>query len=354
MVFGLISRDAEGGGRSGPSSPFAFLGLNGSQQSRNRAMQYGGADNVDAQASVNEVLQRQEGVIGATQWRLVQICVAEHTGPNIVSHLHIKTHYRHRSNRQQLQMAWDAVYSASVEDVRRALARSGRASVNVHVHDAIIDEDEDVVTRGLTADMLDAMPALKLPQKGVDCLSADGGDAVCCICLEAFVAGDDVMVFPCPGTHLAHSQCSSKWLEKACTCPTCRFALPVEMPSARTLNSLLEPARGEASRIGQGAPTELCQPVSQDGDDDAVDTEATELAELRAMLGSGRPSARTRTAVGTAYGAMVHGERHVPTSSAAVAPTASAQRGWLRVPSRANLRHSRLWGRPASEWLRRE
>merc|ERR1719337_764397 len=51
-------------------------------------------------------------------------------------------------------------------------------------------------------------------------------DRACPICLEGFVAGDELVVLPCQGLHVSHSACLQPWLVKAHTCPTCRFELP--------------------------------------------------------------------------------------------------------------------------------
>ena len=53
----------------------------------------------------------------------------------------------------------------------------------------------------------------------------------CAFCLEPFAQGAQIIVFPCPGAHVAHATCTERWLSVASTCPTCRFALPTA-PSA--------------------------------------------------------------------------------------------------------------------------
>jgi hypothetical protein len=46
-----------------------------------------------------------------------------------------------------------------------------------------------------------------------------------------------ILVFPCPGMHLFHSNCLSPWLSRKTTCPTCRFDID---PDSLTLTFLRE------------------------------------------------------------------------------------------------------------------
>ncbi|XP_042446341.1 E3 ubiquitin-protein ligase SIRP1-like [Zingiber officinale] len=48
----------------------------------------------------------------------------------------------------------------------------------------------------------------------------------CSICLEDL--GLAVPVLAMPYSHLFHSGCLKKWLERSCSCPLCRFSLPQE------------------------------------------------------------------------------------------------------------------------------
>ncbi|XP_072979219.1 E3 ubiquitin-protein ligase ATL6-like [Typha angustifolia] len=52
--------------------------------------------------------------------------------------------------------------------------------------------------------------------------SCDRGDAVCAICLEELVAGEEVKVLPlCE--HVFHASCADQWLaERSNVCPLCR------------------------------------------------------------------------------------------------------------------------------------
>ena len=66
--------------------------------------------------------------------------------------------------------------------------------------------------------------------------------------------------------------------------------MPRELPTARTLGTLLEPARAQQQRISFGSPPP-CQPITEEEEEEEEegapdrDPEAGELAELRAMIG---------------------------------------------------------------------
>uniref|UniRef100_A0A0E0F9K4 RING-type domain-containing protein n=1 Tax=Oryza meridionalis TaxID=40149 RepID=A0A0E0F9K4_9ORYZ len=49
--------------------------------------------------------------------------------------------------------------------------------------------------------------------------------AGCVICMEEFVAGDEVCAIPCASFH---HHCIAEWLGRSNVCPLCRHALPVE------------------------------------------------------------------------------------------------------------------------------
>jgi hypothetical protein len=48
----------------------------------------------------------------------------------------------------------------------------------------------------------------------------------CVICLEDFMAGDELGALPCSQKHIFHRGCVSEWLGRSNACPLCRRALP--------------------------------------------------------------------------------------------------------------------------------
>jgi Ring finger domain len=46
----------------------------------------------------------------------------------------------------------------------------------------------------------------------------------CVICTQSFGVNDVVTTLPCG--HMHHSKCILCWLQRKCTCPTCRYELP--------------------------------------------------------------------------------------------------------------------------------
>ena len=196
--------------------------------------------------------------------RLLQVCVLDHSSDEYEQpHLHVKCHFSDGT-----QAPWESVYNTNQMALRVAVSRlQPSLRVQVHVHQDEPPEDDEGPA-GMSEDFFEALPKIMLEQRSADRLVADGTDT-CTICLDEFVPGDEVLLFPCPGTHKAHASCSASWLANATTCPTCRFNLPMDLPSSRTLGDLLEPAHTEALRIREGAPPP-CLPI---------DEETPELAE---------------------------------------------------------------------------
>lgn len=208
--------------------------------------------------------------------RLLQVCVLDHASDEYEQpHLHIKCHFSDGT-----QAPWESIYDTNQFALREALHRlQPSLRVQIHIHADEPPEDEGPV--GMSDAFFSALPKVTLKAHSTERLVSDGTDT-CPFCLETFATGDEVLLFPCPATHKAHADCSATWLAGATTCPTCRFALPHDLPTSRTLGSLLACANDEASRISDGEPPP-CLPV---------DEETPELAELSLLFHSGRPSAR--------------------------------------------------------------
>uniref|UniRef100_A0A0D9XWX2 RING-type domain-containing protein n=1 Tax=Leersia perrieri TaxID=77586 RepID=A0A0D9XWX2_9ORYZ len=50
----------------------------------------------------------------------------------------------------------------------------------------------------------------------------------CVICMEEFFAGDEVSTMPCSEKHSFHRHCIAEWLGRSNLCPLCRHALPAQ------------------------------------------------------------------------------------------------------------------------------
>ncbi|GFP82741.1 E3 ubiquitin-protein ligase ring1-like [Phtheirospermum japonicum] len=63
---------------------------------------------------------------------------------------------------------------------------------------------------------------VSLPKKKED------GDEIesCSVCLEELPVGAVVSTLPC--SHVFHSDCILKWLNKSHYCPICRFEMPID------------------------------------------------------------------------------------------------------------------------------
>ncbi|KAM6588324.1 hypothetical protein CsatA_010929 [Cannabis sativa] len=60
--------------------------------------------------------------------------------------------------------------------------------------------------------------------KSDDVVSSSGEKMTCSICFCEVLSGTELSRLPC--SHLFHTHCILKWLEKRHTCPICRFELP--------------------------------------------------------------------------------------------------------------------------------
>jgi len=85
--------------------------------------------------------------------------------------------------------------------------------------------------------------------------------AECPICLADMRKGDEIVCMPCDGRHAGHRACLEPWLQKACTCPSCRFELP-SRTSKQPFGPLIAQSRAAAQQIKQRAALSDAVPVS--------------------------------------------------------------------------------------------
>ena len=113
-------------------------------------------------------------------------------------HLHIKCHFSDGT-----QAPWESIYFTTELALREALLRVQPAlRVAVHIHDEVAEEAE--VPQGMSDELFDALPRVKLQSRSTARLEADGCDT-CPFCLDTFCDGDELLIFPCPGSHKAHA-----------------------------------------------------------------------------------------------------------------------------------------------------
>ena len=78
----------------------------------------------------------------------------------------------------------------------------------------------------------------------------------CPICLMEMAVGEPIVILPCNGSHAGHWECMRLWLQRAASCPTCRFDLPHErdVPACEALveasTHAVERLRIAAQRVG--------------------------------------------------------------------------------------------------------
>ena len=124
--------------------------------------------------------------------QLLQVCVLDHSSEEYEQpHLHIKCHFSDGT-----QAPWESIYDTNQMALREALRRLQPSGVHIHVHPDEPPEDDE--PQGMSDDLFDALPKLRLEARSAERLAVDGSD-VCPFCLETLVEGDEVLLFPCPG-----------------------------------------------------------------------------------------------------------------------------------------------------------
>lgn len=211
--------------------------------------------------------------------RLVQICYVDHSGPTYMDpHLHLQCLFDDRS-----RTLWMHCPGATFASLRHAASQMpGRVRLHRHEHNA---SEAGPPGGAASESVVRALPRLKLDARSAARLEEDGWDA-CPFCLDSFVPGETVVCIPCPGTHVAHSACTEKWLAVASTCPTCRFALPKD-PSKADLDHLCQPAIEQLRRIALDEP-----PPCQEVEDEALAVTSAEASSDSSGSQDGSPSHR--------------------------------------------------------------
>jgi hypothetical protein len=69
---------------------------------------------------------------------------------------------------------------------------------------------------------------------------------LCLVCQDSYQIGDEALKLPCK--HLYHKDCLIPWLQSRNTCPTCRFALPVDEDEDKSKCGSNNEANTEGSR----------------------------------------------------------------------------------------------------------
>ena len=80
---------------------------------------------------------------------------------------------------------------------------------------------------------VEALPTLELSEAGAVALSSEA----CTVCLDGYECGSSIVCLPCPGRHISHHACCSKWIaaSQPPTCPVCRFALPAVLVTSESV-----------------------------------------------------------------------------------------------------------------------
>ena len=193
--------------------------------------------------------------------RLVQVCYVDHTVDATTPHIHIQVLFSDRS-----RTPWITCPEGTVEDLHAAIAMLPNGhSIRLHLH-----EMEGTGMRGeppnggpASEATCSALPRLTLTEISASRLAHDGFDC-CPLCLDAMDKAQEVTFIGCPGAHVAHTACISRWLVVASTCPTCRFLLPKDA-DAEAIADFTKPAELQKMRVEAGEPPP-CQ-ITEDSDE---------------------------------------------------------------------------------------
>lgn len=196
---------------------------------------------------------------GDAQPSLVQLCIRDHhSDGRIRGHIHVQAHTQTEDSSGFLSTDWsrlDCSLQSMVEAARRV-----NGGVRVHMH------HDEPPTRPTPTALLDRLWSCSKEVTAAEaaCLTLQRGEQ-CPICMEDMCEGDEVrwrcaalrllpaptlprrpscacscsipcccsprqvIFMPCNGEHVSHFPCLRKWLEKAPSCPTCRFELPTRI-----------------------------------------------------------------------------------------------------------------------------
>jgi len=176
-----------------------------------------------------------------TSPQLVQLCITDHSESEI-PHLHVQVHLR--AGPEVESSAW-ARLDVSVDELRVA-ARELSPSVRFHMHR---DGDAPKASPPCSSELLDGL--CSSAHALTDCEATwlvDQEHGCCPICLLDVEEGDEIVCLPCVGMHISHKACIRPWLEKASTCPTCRFELPTQA-TPDTIENLIQQSIAGLARL---------------------------------------------------------------------------------------------------------
>lgn len=150
--------------------------------------------------------------------RIVKMCVQDHTAHSN-PHVHVRLQLRLLAGGTDLiSCPWTVLGVTNFESLRRCAAD----------HSILMCIHEDKCNAAISKDLLELMWSTchTLTEDEAGALRLQGD--ICAVCLECMEAGDEMLCMPCEGTalHAGHWACMQQWLQKASTCPCCRFEMP--------------------------------------------------------------------------------------------------------------------------------
>lgn len=192
---------------------------------------------------------------------IVQLCVRDHSAQRS-PHLHVQAHLRSDGPETE-SSEWTRLDDMTLDDLRAATRqhvlrhRGDQASpIRFHMHEdepTTVPAAEDLLVR-----IWSSSKPLSESEAGSLALQGKG---TCSICISDIAEGEDAVFVPCAGEHALHFSCLRTWLEKASTCPSCRFQLPTQTRAeaeAEAIDALVDKSIDAMARL-TAASLERCQ-----------------------------------------------------------------------------------------------
>lgn len=170
--------------------------------------------------------------------RIVQLCVRDHS-TQLSPHVHVQAHIRGDDGEVE-SSEWTRLGDMTLEDLHAAaLSHTLRhhgdnaTAIRFHMH------DDEPTTAPVAEDLLVRLWSCSHALSNKDAVAlALEGKGTCSICLSDISDGEEAAFLPCDGEHALHFACMRTWLEKASTCPSCRFQLPTQARAEAEANAI--------------------------------------------------------------------------------------------------------------------
>jgi len=219
--------------------------------------------------------------------RITQLCVRDHSDRS-TPHVHVQAHVRDGAQEDSssgwtmVEVTMDTLRAAA----RRCQQRCDSQPIRFHMH------EDSPATQPVAEELLDCLwscACVLSEDQAAALVTSDKG--TCPVCLVDLAAGAECVCLPCDGAHILHHDCMRTWLQKASTCPMCRFELPTQAVLDRDgpalIDTLVNRSLASVDRLRQQAEEHAW--LKQQATDSQLRAESTQrqLDELAEMVQCG-------------------------------------------------------------------